>query len=136
YGGGRVGGDRRLHAARERRLRLRPHLPPPPSRPDGGRARSGDEGPVEPPRRRDAQAARPSRAGARRRAIGALAATAPEVLALGGRLGYLSAGFRGVAQPGSAPALGAGGRRFESSRPDQYGASWAPVAQLDRAAAF
>src|SRR5689334_8655928 len=26
---------------------------------------------------------------------------------------------RGVAQPGSAPALGAGGRRFESSRPDQ-----------------
>ena len=25
---------------------------------------------------------------------------------------------RGVAQPGSAPALGAGGRRFESSRPD------------------
>jgi hypothetical protein len=27
---------------------------------------------------------------------------------------------RGVAQPGSAPALGAGGRWFESSRPDQY----------------
>jgi hypothetical protein len=26
---------------------------------------------------------------------------------------------RGVAQPGSAPASGAGGRRFESSRPDQ-----------------
>jgi hypothetical protein len=26
---------------------------------------------------------------------------------------------RGVAQPGSAPALGAGGRRFESCRPDQ-----------------
>ena len=26
---------------------------------------------------------------------------------------------RGVAQPGSAPALGAGGRWFESSRPDQ-----------------
>jgi hypothetical protein len=25
---------------------------------------------------------------------------------------------RGVAQPGSAPALGAGGRRFKSSRPD------------------
>lgn len=25
---------------------------------------------------------------------------------------------RGVAQPGSAPAWGAGGRRFESSRPD------------------
>src|SRR3990172_6806162 len=27
---------------------------------------------------------------------------------------------RGVAQPGSAPALGAGGRRFKSSRPDQF----------------
>ena len=26
---------------------------------------------------------------------------------------------RGVAQPGSAPALGAGCRRFKSSRPDQ-----------------
>ena len=28
---------------------------------------------------------------------------------------------RGVAQPGSAPALGAGSRRFESSRPDNVG---------------
>jgi hypothetical protein len=27
--------------------------------------------------------------------------------------------YRGVAQPGSAPALGAGGRKFKSSRPDQ-----------------
>jgi hypothetical protein len=27
---------------------------------------------------------------------------------------------RGVAQPGSAPALGAGGRRFDSSRPDKF----------------
>src|SRR5262249_56269039 len=27
---------------------------------------------------------------------------------------------RGVAQPGSAPALGAGGRRFESGRPDHF----------------
>ena len=27
---------------------------------------------------------------------------------------------RDVAQPGSAPASGAGGRRFESSRPDQW----------------
>ena len=27
---------------------------------------------------------------------------------------------RGVAQPGSAPALGAGGRRFKSSRPDYH----------------
>jgi hypothetical protein len=26
---------------------------------------------------------------------------------------------RGVAQPGSAPALGAGGPRFKSARPDQ-----------------
>ena len=27
--------------------------------------------------------------------------------------------FRGVAQPGSAPGLGPGGRKFESCRPDQ-----------------
>ena len=27
---------------------------------------------------------------------------------------------RGVAQPGSAPALGAGGREFESRRPDHF----------------
>ena len=27
--------------------------------------------------------------------------------------------FRGVAQPGSAPAWGVGGRWFKSSRPDQ-----------------
>ncbi len=27
---------------------------------------------------------------------------------------------RGVAQPGSAPVLGTGGRRFESSRPDHH----------------
>ena len=32
--------------------------------------------------------------------------------------------IRGVAQPGSAPALGAGGRPFKSARPD-----FAPVAQ-------
>ena len=43
---------------------------------------------------------------------------------------------RGVAQPGSAPALGAGSRRFKSSRPDRVGGSVAPVAQLDRASAF
>ena len=30
---------------------------------------------------------------------------------------------RGVAQPGSAPALGAGGRRFKSYRPDQFKSS-------------
>ena len=28
--------------------------------------------------------------------------------------------FRGVAQPGSAPGLGPGGRVFESHRPDQF----------------
>ena len=28
--------------------------------------------------------------------------------------------MRGVAQPGSAPPWGGGGRRFKSSRPDQY----------------
>ncbi len=28
--------------------------------------------------------------------------------------------FRGVAQPGSAPGLGPGGRRFESFLPDHY----------------
>ena len=27
---------------------------------------------------------------------------------------------RGVAQPGSAPQWGCGGRRFKSSRPDQF----------------
>src|SRR5450432_2183115 len=31
---------------------------------------------------------------------------------------------RGVAQPGSAPAWGAGGRRFKSSRPDHYLFEW------------
>ncbi len=30
-------------------------------------------------------------------------------------------GRRGVAQPGSAPEWGSGGRRFKSSRPDQKG---------------
>ena len=33
--------------------------------------------------------------------------------------GYNGRQIRGVAQPGSAPALGAGSRRFKSSRPDQ-----------------
>jgi putative endonuclease len=32
--------------------------------------------------------------------------------------------IRGVAQPGSAPALGAGSRRFKSSRPDQISKSF------------
>ena len=40
--------------------------------------------------------------------------------------------FRGVAQSGSASALGAESRRFKSYRPDFF----APIAQLDRATAF
>ena len=32
----------------------------------------------------------------------------------------LPTNFRGVAQPGSAPGLGPGGRRFESSLPDHF----------------
>ena len=58
---------------------------------------------------------------------------------------------RGVAQLGRAHALGAGGRRFESCRPDHSSnfkmnamnlksragfLFYAPVAQLDRASAF
>jgi len=35
--------------------------------------------------------------------------------------GY-NGGNQGVAQSGSAPALGAGGRRFESCCPDQFSA--------------
>ena len=58
--------------------------------------------------------------------------------------------LRSVAQPGSAPALGAGGPRFESLYSDQFrglavlefkpsflsAGSHLPVAQLDRAPAF
>jgi hypothetical protein len=42
------------------------------------------------------------------------------VLATAGRRRppYTETELRDVAQPGSAPALGAGGRRFESGRPD------------------
>src|SRR5690606_34856450 len=50
---------------------------------------------------------------------------------------------RGIAQSGSASALGAEGRGFESLCPDQFprrvkaqGSGLAPVAQLDRAPAF
>ena len=52
---------------------------------------------------------------------------------------------RSIAQPGSAPGLGPGGRRFESYCSDQffkansviyYINGHAPVAQLDRASAF
>ena len=49
---------------------------------------------------------------------------------------------RDIAQSGSAPALGAGCREFESLYPDHFYflKSWsyliAPVAQLDRATAF
>ncbi len=57
------------------------------------------------------------------------------------------AGNRGIAQPGSASALGAEGREFESLCPDQFLKYMAfspnestvlnaPVAQLDRASAF
>ena len=45
----------------------------------------------------------------------------------------LGTGSRGVAQSGSAPALGAGCREFESLHPDHF---YAPVAHLDRASAF
>jgi hypothetical protein len=49
--------------------------------------------------------------------------------------------IRGVAQPGSATALGAVGREFESLHPDHFGNQFnensaAPVAQPDRAPAF
>ncbi len=49
--------------------------------------------------------------------------------------------LRGIAQPGSAPALGAGCRGFKSLYPDHpslsaSAVSIAPVAQLDRAFAF
>ena len=53
---------------------------------------------------------------------------------------------RSIAQPGSAPGLGPGGRRFESYCSDQFfkarfssdlrSLGNAPVAQLDRASAF
>ncbi len=43
---------------------------------------------------------------------------------------------RGIAQSGSAPALGAGCREFESLYPDQFFIDHAPVAHLDRASAF
>ena len=53
---------------------------------------------------------------------------------------------RSIAQPGSAPGLGPGGRRFESYCSDQFFKArfsiipriigHAPVAQLDRASAF
>jgi putative transposase len=48
-------------------------------------------------------------------------AARPRVHAQGaGELAVDSEAERGVAQPGSAPALGAGGRRFESGRPDHF----------------
>ena len=53
---------------------------------------------------------------------------------------------RSIAQPGSAPGLGPGGRRFESYHSDhslndkelraEQAFFYAPVAQLDRAPAF
>ena len=54
-------------------------------------------------------------------------------------VGYLSrpprvkVQYRGVAQPGRAPALGAGGRWFESSHPDLrlIGCTLVPTAWID-----
>ena|SRR5450432_2586225 len=46
---------------------------------------------------------------------------AREILYKPAPMNAYNSGFgRGVAQPGSAPAWGAGGRKFESSRPDHY----------------
>ena len=42
---------------------------------------------------------------------------------------------RGVAQPGSAPVLGTGGRRFESCRPDSISLSLKPLAKHKRGVA-
>src|SRR6202035_2658588 len=42
------------------------------------------------------------------------------VVSLKSNLESILQSCRGVAQPGSAPALGAGGRRFKSYRPDQF----------------
>ena len=42
---------------------------------------------------------------------------------------------RGVAQPGSAPVLGTGGRRFESCRPDFIFLSLKPLAKHKRGVA-
>ena len=42
---------------------------------------------------------------------------------------------RGVAQPGSAPVLGTGGRRFESCRPDSIFLSLKPLAKHKRGVA-
>ena len=60
---------------------------------------------------------------------------------VGPRVGLARSEGRGVAQPGSAPGSGPGGRWFKSNRPDQRRSSTlhvarpsdAPVAQLDRA---
>src|SRR5215475_9869267 len=46
---------------------------------------------------------------------------------LGSPLYSLRPSCRGVAQPGSAPALGAGGPRFKSGRPDHF--STLPIEQ-------
>ncbi len=42
---------------------------------------------------------------------------------------------RGVAQPGSAPVLGTGGRRFESCRPDSIFLPLKPLAKHKRGVA-
>src|SRR6185437_538609 len=48
------------------------------------------------------------------------AATTRRIVGYNRRAVAVNASCRGVAQPGSAPALGAGGRRFKSYRPDQF----------------
>lgn len=46
--------------------------------------------------------------------------------------------LRGVAQPGSAPAWGVGGRWFKSSRPDQkdFGFCWIKIERLSLSLLF
>src|SRR5258708_5626570 len=63
--------------------------------------------------------AEPKAAGKRAKACGHVAGGTTAALVAAGAFVYLSRHGRGVAQPGSAPALGAGCGRFESSRPDQ-----------------
>ena len=50
-------------------------------------------------------------------------------------IGIVEMNERGVAQPGSAPVLGTGGRRFESCRPDSISLSLKPLAKHKRGVA-
>ncbi len=121
-GGGAVPGPDRPRAPRHGGVRVRPalHHRGARGRPraDHGRARRGGEGRHLPPRRGLPQAA-PGPGGAR---AGPL--TRGHRSATDGRSRKRQDSsvprFRGVAQPGSAPALGAGGRGSESRRPDVF----------------